>query len=66
MLPLRVGEQRVERLARLADAVSESVEEFDSAKKLPIAFPVWLLIGLGLAMALAAGAGLRGARTARG
>ena len=43
------------RLARLADAVSASVDEFESAKKLPIAFPVWLLIGVGVAMVIAAG-----------
>lgn len=53
------------RVARLADAVSASVDDFDSAKKLPMAFPVWLLIGLGLAMAVAAGAALRATRTAR-
>lgn len=42
------------RLSRLADAVSESVDEFDSAEKMPIAFPVWLLLGGGLAMSLSA------------
>jgi hypothetical protein len=53
------------RLATLADAVSASVGEFDSARKLPIAFPVWLLIGLGVAMAVAAGVALRGAQDSR-
>jgi hypothetical protein len=43
------------RLARLADGVSASVDEFESAKKLPIALSVWLLVGVGVAMALAAG-----------
>jgi hypothetical protein len=46
------------RLSRLADAVSASVEEFESARKLPIEFPLWLLIGLGLAMAGVAGLAL--------
>ena len=47
------------RLALLADAVSASVEEFDSARKLPIALPVWVLIALGVAMGGFAGLALR-------
>jgi hypothetical protein len=46
------------RLARLSDAVSQSVDEFRSAKKLPISFPVWVLIGGGLALAVSAGVAL--------
>ncbi|MDP9228842.1 MAG: hypothetical protein M3M99_07250 [Actinomycetota bacterium] len=54
------------RLSRLADAVSASVEEFESAKKLPIAFPVWLLLGAGLALSIAAGTALFRDRAGRG
>ena len=46
------------RLSRLADAVSQSVTEFKSAKKMPISFPVWLLSAAGLGMTLAAGGAL--------
>ena len=46
------------RLSRLADAVSESVDEFDSAEEMPIASPVWFLLGAGIAMSLAAGVAL--------
>jgi hypothetical protein len=46
------------RLARLAAAVSASVEEFESAEKMPIAFPVWLLFGAGAAMGVAGGVAL--------
>lgn len=48
----------VRRLSVLADAVSASVKEFDSAEKLPIAFPLWILIGAGLLLAGSAGLGL--------
>jgi hypothetical protein len=46
------------RLARLSDAVAESVDEFESAKELPISLPVWLLIGAGAALTLSAGLAL--------
>jgi hypothetical protein len=51
------------RLSRLADAVSASVEEFRSVKKVPISPPVWLLFGGGLAMSLIAGFALIAGRT---
>ncbi len=55
------------RLARLSDAVAASVSEFESAKKLPIAFPVWLLMGLGAVIALSGGLALvRDRDSARG
>jgi hypothetical protein len=50
------------RLSRLAGAVSDSVDEFKSVKKVPISFPVWLLFGGGLAMSLIAGIALLAAR----
>jgi hypothetical protein len=46
------------RLARLAAAVSASVAEFESATKLPIALPVWLLVGCGVAMSIGAAVAL--------
>ena len=46
------------RLARLADAVTASVAEFEAAGKLPISFPVWLLLGAGSVLSLAAGIAL--------
>jgi len=46
------------RLSRLADAVSASVEDFESAKRMPIAFLVWLLLGTGLALSVGAGIAL--------
>jgi hypothetical protein len=46
------------RLSRLADAVSASVADFESAKNLPIAFSVWLMVGSGLAMSIGAGLAL--------
>lgn len=46
------------RLSKLADAVSASVAEFESAKFLPIAFAVWLMVGSGLAMSIGAALGL--------
>jgi hypothetical protein len=46
------------RLSLLADSVSESVSGFESAEKLPIAFPLWILIAAGLLMAGSAGAAL--------
>ena len=46
------------RLARLADAVTASVEEFRSVKVMPIALPMWLLLAAGATIALAAGAAL--------
>ena len=46
------------RLVLLADSVTESVPAFDSARKLPIAFPLWILIGAGLLMAGSAGIAL--------
>jgi hypothetical protein len=50
------------RLSRLAGAVAASVGDFRSAGRMPIAWPVWLVLGAGLAMALAAGAALLGYR----
>ncbi|MGI9019193.1 MAG: hypothetical protein ACR2G3_00590 [Solirubrobacterales bacterium] len=50
------------RLGQLADAVSASVDEFESAKQLPIAFPVWLLLAAGAVMIAAAGVALAPAR----
>ena len=46
------------RLALLADSVTESVSAFDDARKLPIAFPLWILIGAGLLLAGSAGVAL--------
>jgi hypothetical protein len=46
------------RLSRLAAAVSDSVDEFKSVKKVPISFPVLLLFGGGIAMSLIAGIAL--------
>jgi hypothetical protein len=48
------------RLSRLADAVEGSVDEFESAEKMPITFPVWLALGAGAAMSLFAGIALTG------
>jgi len=42
-------------LSRLADAVSASEHEFQSAKGVPIAAPVWLLLGAGAVASGAAG-----------
>lgn len=53
------------RLARLSDAVAESVDEFESAKKLPISFPVWLLLAAGAALSLSAGIALATGRAER-
>ena len=41
------------------EVAAESVEEFDSAPKLPIAAPVWFLLLSGAALALVAGVALR-------
>jgi hypothetical protein len=49
------------RLSRLADAVSASVVEFEAAERLPIAFPVWVLLAAGLLLAGSAGVALLGA-----
>ena len=46
------------RLSLLADSVSESVAGFESAEKLPIAFPLWILIAAGLLLAGSAGLAL--------
>ena len=46
------------RLSLLADSVSASVSGFESAEKLPIAFPLWILIGAGLLLAGSAGVAL--------
>jgi hypothetical protein len=46
------------RLSRLADAVSASVAEFESAKNLPIAFSVWLMVACGIAISIGAAFGL--------
>lgn len=46
------------RLIRLADAVTASVAEFEAAGKLPISLPVWLLLGAGSILSLAAGIAL--------
>ena len=46
------------RLARLSRAVSASVADFESAKKMPMSGPVWLLLGGGVAMGLSAGLAL--------
>lgn len=46
------------RLSRLAGAVSVSVQDFRSARKMPISAPVWLLLGAGLAMSTSAGIAL--------
>jgi len=46
------------RLSRLADAVSESVAEFESADRLPIALPVWILLAAGVLLVGAAGLAL--------
>lgn len=46
------------RLSLLADSVSESVAGFESAEKLPIAFPLWILIAAGLLVAASAGVAL--------
>ena len=46
------------RLSLLADSVSDSVSGFESADKLPIAFPLWILIAAGLLMAGSAGLAL--------
>jgi hypothetical protein len=54
------------RLSRLAAAVSDSVVEFKSVKKVPISFPVWLLFGGGIAMSLVAGIALVVARAPEG
>jgi hypothetical protein len=55
------------RLARLADAVAVSVGDFRSAGRMPIAWPVWLLLGCGAAMAGSAGLALmRSARRTHG
>jgi hypothetical protein len=51
------------RLARLADAVSASVEEFESARRLPIALAVWLLLGAGLVLSVAAAVSVPRSRT---
>ena len=53
------------RLSRLAGAVGQSLDEFDSARRLPIALPVWLLLGAGAAMALAGAAALTSSRATR-
>jgi len=46
------------RLSRLADAVSASTREFASVKRMPIAFPVFVLLGAGLLAAGSAGTAL--------
>ncbi len=46
------------RLSRLADAVSASVEEFKSAKVMPIALPMWLLLAAGATISVGAGVAL--------
>ena len=43
------------RLSRLAEAVTRSVDEFESVKRMPISPPVWWLMCGGLAMSLASG-----------
>ena len=53
------------RLSLLANSVSESVTGFESAEKLPIAFPLWILIAAGLLLAGSAGLALTRASGAR-
>jgi hypothetical protein len=53
------------RLARLSDAVAVSVNEFESARRLPISLPVWLLLGSGIVLSLASGIALARGGTAR-
>lgn len=46
------------RLSWLSGAVARSVSDFADVKKIPITFPVWVLMGAGLLTFLAAGAAL--------
>ena len=46
------------RLSRLAGAVSASVRDYASVRKMPIALPVWVLLAAGLATAVVAVAAL--------
>jgi len=53
------------RLSRLADAVAASLDEFASARRMPISAPVWLLLGGGMAISLSAFAALAVGRRAQ-